>query len=123
MAYQLAFLSTELREVFANAPVTPQSSNATAQNADTVGHRKPIEGDCPVCVMEFDQADDPEDIVWCKAACGRKYMLKYLVALFNIYAGVQKYASIPNDPRLNVKKSCSPNLGERLTVFSSFSIG
>jgi hypothetical protein len=30
--------------------------------------RKPIEGDCPVCYMEFEP--DKERIVYCKAACG-----------------------------------------------------
>ncbi|KUJ12108.1 uncharacterized protein LY89DRAFT_538976, partial [Mollisia scopiformis] len=67
LAYQLAFLSTELTEIFANAPVTPQSSETTALATDTGGSRKPVEGDCPVCVMEFEEG---EDLVWCKAACG-----------------------------------------------------
>lgn len=30
LAYQLAFLSTELTEIFAHAPVTPQSSDASS---------------------------------------------------------------------------------------------
>jgi hypothetical protein len=68
LAYQLAFLSTELTEIFANAPSTPQSGDAAAASTDTGGSRKPIEGDCPVCVMEFESG---EDIVWCKAACGQ----------------------------------------------------
>lgn len=67
LAYQLAFLSTELAEIFAHAPVTPQSSEASNLDTDTGGSRKPVEGDCPVCVMEFEEG---EDIVWCKAACG-----------------------------------------------------
>ncbi|KAH7356692.1 hypothetical protein BKA65DRAFT_450410 [Rhexocercosporidium sp. MPI-PUGE-AT-0058] len=71
LAYQLALLSTELVEIFANAPVTPQSSDAASSNAtDTGGSRKPVEGDCPVCVMEFDESDVSEDILWCKGACG-----------------------------------------------------
>lgn len=49
LAYQLALLSTELTEIFANAPVTPQSSESST-STDTGGSRKPIEGDCPVCV-------------------------------------------------------------------------
>ncbi|KAG9235048.1 hypothetical protein BJ875DRAFT_504274 [Amylocarpus encephaloides] len=69
LAYQLAFLSTELAEIFASAPATPQSSESST-STETGGHRKPIEGDCPVCVMEFDDSDKPEDILWCKAACG-----------------------------------------------------
>jgi hypothetical protein len=67
LAYQLAFLSTELAEIFAHAPITPQSSNASKLGTDTGGSRKPVEGDCPICVMEFEEG---EDIVWCKAACG-----------------------------------------------------
>ncbi|CAL3967392.1 unnamed protein product [Diplocarpon coronariae] len=71
LAYQLALLSTEVAKIFANAPVTPQSSNATVSTAtDTGGFRKPIEGDCPVCVMKFDENDKSDDIFWCKGACG-----------------------------------------------------
>lgn len=72
LAFQLAFLSTELAEIFASAPVTTISSDAAkAQVTNTGGSRKPIEGDCPVCVMEFDESDKPEDILWCKGACGQ----------------------------------------------------
>lgn len=69
LAYQLALMSTELNEIFRNAPVTPQSDSSEASSiaTDTGGLRKAIEGDCPVCVMEFEASDD---IVWCKAACG-----------------------------------------------------
>ncbi|KAI9048720.1 hypothetical protein LZ554_007551 [Drepanopeziza brunnea f. sp. 'monogermtubi'] len=71
LAYQLALLSTEVAEIFASAPVTPQSSDAAPSTVtDTGGSRKPIEGDCPVCVMEFDERDKSEDILWCKGACG-----------------------------------------------------
>ena len=70
LSYQFAFLSAELREIFVNAPVTPQSfSQADPTSTDTGGFRKPIEGNCPVCVMEFDSSGT-EEIVWCKAACG-----------------------------------------------------
>ncbi|PGH08277.1 hypothetical protein AJ79_06064 [Helicocarpus griseus UAMH5409] len=65
LQYQLAFLSSELREIFANAPVNPKD-NASKENES--GKRKPIEGDCPICFMEFEPAR--EEIVWCKAACG-----------------------------------------------------
>jgi hypothetical protein len=34
------------------------------------GKRKPIDGDCPICVFEM-SAD--EDLVWCKAACGQNF--------------------------------------------------
>ncbi|KLJ12667.1 hypothetical protein EMPG_09495 [Blastomyces silverae] len=65
LEYQLAFLSSELREIFAKAPINPQD-NASTENES--GKRKPIEGDCPICFMEFDPKT--EEIVWCKAACG-----------------------------------------------------
>ncbi|RDL37802.1 Uncharacterized protein BP5553_05235 [Venustampulla echinocandica] len=70
LAYQLAFLAAELVEIFTNAPFTPQSDEGTASTTDPGSNRKPIEGDCPICVMEFDESDKVEDIVWCKAACG-----------------------------------------------------
>ncbi|OAX78919.1 hypothetical protein ACJ72_06768 [Emergomyces africanus] len=64
LQYQLAFLSSELREIFANAPVNPQGN--ASQNES--GKRRPIEGDCPICFMEFKPST--EETVWCKAACG-----------------------------------------------------
>jgi len=69
LAYQLAFVSAELTEIFSNAPDTPQTGtdSSPSTTSSTQGHRKPIEGDCPVCVMEFEAGDD---IVWCAAACG-----------------------------------------------------
>ncbi|KAJ9297936.1 hypothetical protein DTO271G3_4157 [Paecilomyces variotii] len=65
LQYQLAFLSSELREIFQGAP---SSSKEDASAEDTAGKRKPVEGDCPICFMEFDPKT--EEIVWCKAACG-----------------------------------------------------
>ncbi|RDW60802.1 hypothetical protein BP6252_12185 [Coleophoma cylindrospora] len=68
LCYQLALLTTELAEVFAQAPSTPQSSSQASPASTTGdGNRKPVEGDCPICVMEFEEG---ESIVWCKAACG-----------------------------------------------------
>ncbi|OBT74884.1 hypothetical protein VF21_06749 [Pseudogymnoascus sp. 05NY08] len=66
LQYQQALLSTELKEIFEHAPVTPQSSNGS-EDTSHPGKRKPIEGDCPVCVIEFKPSDE---ILWCKAACG-----------------------------------------------------
>ncbi|TVY94283.1 hypothetical protein LAWI1_G000464 [Lachnellula willkommii] len=71
LAYQLAFLTTELTEIFANAPIPPQS-DAPSTATDTGGQRKPIDGDCPVCAMEFEEAEKVRgEIIWCKAACGQ----------------------------------------------------
>ncbi|OBT53745.1 hypothetical protein VE04_05309 [Pseudogymnoascus sp. 24MN13] len=66
LQYQQALLSTELKQIFDHAPVTPQSSNSS-EDTSHPGKRKPIEGDCPVCVIEFKPSDE---ILWCKAACG-----------------------------------------------------
>ncbi|KAG5297614.1 RING finger domain-containing protein [Histoplasma ohiense] len=65
LEYQLAFLSSELREIFANAPINTHD-DATKENES--GKRRPIQGDCPICFMEFEP--ETEEIVWCKAACG-----------------------------------------------------
>ncbi|KAL9115438.1 MAG: hypothetical protein Q9227_000759 [Pyrenula ochraceoflavens] len=65
LQYQLAFLSSELREIFAHAPPIPTE---TASSNDSSGNRKPIEGECPICYMDFDP--DNNELVWCKAACG-----------------------------------------------------
>ncbi|KAL4782371.1 hypothetical protein BJX76DRAFT_291934 [Aspergillus varians] len=66
LQYQLAFLSTELREIYENSPLRHVKDKE--EDHDTDGKRKPVEGDCPICFMEFEP--DKEDIVWCRAACG-----------------------------------------------------
>lgn len=63
--YQAAFLTSELREIFDNAGPLP-SETVSAEDKD--GKRKPVEGDCPICVEELDPKT--EEIVWCHAACG-----------------------------------------------------
>jgi hypothetical protein len=67
LQYQEALLSSELKEIFARAPVTPQSSDGSSEDTSHAGKRKPIEDECPICVMEFNPG---EEVVWCKAACG-----------------------------------------------------
>ncbi|PKY01907.1 RING finger domain-containing protein [Aspergillus campestris IBT 28561] len=67
LQYQAAFLSSELREIYHHSPLA-QKEAESKPGADTNGNRKPIEGDCPICFMEFEP--DKEDIVWCRAACG-----------------------------------------------------
>ena len=64
LKYQNALLSSELREIFANAPAMPSE---IADDEPKDGKRKPMEDDCPICCMEF-EAD--EEVVWCRAACG-----------------------------------------------------
>ncbi|KAJ5949673.1 RING finger domain protein [Penicillium verhagenii] len=64
LQYQLAFLNTELREIWQSSPLNRLQATSIES---TDGNRKPIEGDCPICFMEF---EPHEDTVWCKAACG-----------------------------------------------------
>ncbi|KAL4870704.1 hypothetical protein BDV12DRAFT_165634 [Aspergillus spectabilis] len=66
LQYQLAFLSNELREIYENSPLRQVKDKTEDHDAD--GKRKPVEGDCPICFMEFEP--DKEAIMWCRAACG-----------------------------------------------------
>ena len=65
LQYQRAFLISELKQIFDAAPPIP-NDNVNEEEKD--GKRKPIEGECPICYMDF----EPEcnELVWCKAACG-----------------------------------------------------
>ncbi|KAB8257421.1 RING finger domain protein [Aspergillus pseudonomiae] len=65
LQYQLAFLSMELREIYEGSFL---SREQTKVDDDNGGNRKAVEGDCPICFMEFEP--DREEIVWCRAACG-----------------------------------------------------
>lgn len=65
--YQLALLSSELRDIFARAP--PADNQPEANGAGNNSNRKPLEGDCPICFNELEAQG--EAIVWCKAACGQ----------------------------------------------------
>ena len=64
LEYQLAFLSSELRQIFAHAPPLPSE-----QAGEKDGNRKPVEGECPICSEDF-EPENSEEIVYCKAACG-----------------------------------------------------
>jgi hypothetical protein len=67
LEYQLAFLSSELREIFARAPPLPTE---TGDGSAKDGKRKSMEGeDCPICMVGFDESSTDET-VYCKAACG-----------------------------------------------------
>lgn len=65
LQYQLAFLPSELREIFANSPPIPTEKSSSS---DRGGRRAPVEGDCPICYMDLDETVN--EIVWCKRACG-----------------------------------------------------
>ncbi|CAL5873947.1 uncharacterized protein PFLUO_LOCUS8232 [Penicillium psychrofluorescens] len=64
LQYQLAFLSEEVREMYHGSPLR---RGQAASTEDTGGKQRPIEGDCPICFMEFEAN---EAIVFCRAACG-----------------------------------------------------
>ncbi|KAL2024255.1 hypothetical protein VTK56DRAFT_9411 [Thermocarpiscus australiensis] len=65
--YQLALLSSELRDIFASAP-PPVEGDAGGDGGGR--NRKPVEGDCPICFSEM-EAEGGEAVVWCRAACGQ----------------------------------------------------
>lgn len=65
LRYQLAFLSSELREIFAKAPPADPGEGQTEKESN---NRKPIEGDCPICFMEFNPQS--EEIIYCRTSCG-----------------------------------------------------
>lgn len=69
-AYQLALTTSELREIIKNAPPIPGVETDGKDGSEKEGedtNRKPIEGECPIC---YDELDDKEAIVYCKAGCG-----------------------------------------------------
>lgn len=69
VAYQLALLSSELREVLKNAPPIPGvETDPTDAQGEQDGNRKPIEGECPICYDDLEPGKDA--IVYCKASCG-----------------------------------------------------
>lgn len=63
LKYQKAFLSSELKELFAAAPPLP-AQVGQAEIKD--GKRKNLEGDCPVCFTAFGD----ESVTWCRSSCG-----------------------------------------------------
>ena len=91
LEYQLAFLTSELEDIFSRAPLPTASGlnngkgegkegDADTQEEegeealDATGRkfkRKSLEeNECPICFMPFEPSDAKEDIVWCRAACG-----------------------------------------------------
>ncbi|KAH9905471.1 hypothetical protein F4778DRAFT_709373 [Xylariomycetidae sp. FL2044] len=65
--YQLALLSSELQEIFRDAPPIEIGDEASGTKK-TDKNRKEIEGDCPICFTPF---EDSEEIVYCRATCGQ----------------------------------------------------
>ena len=85
LKYQAAFLLSELKELFANAPPLPAE---VVEEGSQDNNRKPIEGDCPICFMEL---ENDEDIVWCQAACGNNVHK----ACFDKWAKVKAQVTCP----------------------------
>lgn len=89
--WQRALLSTELREIFANAPVLANLGSSVRANANvrksynklmgiegdeegetesSKGKQKPLEGnECPICLEDF-ESSDKNKVVFCKGQCG-----------------------------------------------------
>ena len=98
LEYQLAYLSSELQEIFEGAPLPAielaQAKGGSGAGAgdgegenghgeDENGHGEEVDattgtkrrgldgGDCPICFMPFEPAELKNgDVVWCRAACG-----------------------------------------------------
>ncbi|KAI0183128.1 SWIM zinc finger protein [Xylaria flabelliformis] len=81
LVYQLALLSSELREIFENAPPINIEGEDNADTQDP--NRKQVEGDCPICYTPFEGA---EATVYCRATCGQN-MHK---ACFQIWAETKR---------------------------------
>lgn len=67
LEYQLAFVTSELRDIFDRAPPLPSEQG---DNTKKDRSRKPLEGECPVCCVDFEPEKSSEAVVYCKAACG-----------------------------------------------------
>lgn len=52
--------------IYENSFLSRDQSIKAEDNND--GKRKAIDGDCPICFMEFEPAR--EEIAWCRVACG-----------------------------------------------------
>lgn len=66
LQYQRAFLTEEVQEILSGAPPIPNATGDAEEDND--GKRKPIEGECPICYMDYDP--DNNELVWCRPACG-----------------------------------------------------
>jgi hypothetical protein len=67
LRYQAAFLTSELKEIFANAPLLPTTPVPKETEAGT---RRSIEGDCPICFTSLEEEGTGDSVVWCKNSCG-----------------------------------------------------
>ncbi|KAK5711703.1 hypothetical protein LTR15_012298 [Elasticomyces elasticus] len=65
LAHQNAFLTSELHEIFDNAPELPV--DIAAKEEPTDGNRKPLTDDCPICFTDF---EEDKKAVYCRTSCG-----------------------------------------------------
>jgi len=86
LVYQLALLSSELRDIFAHAP--PPADGTTSGDEAYTKNRKPVDGDCPICFTEFDEKT--ESIVWCRATCGQNIHKE----CFEMWAATKRQSSM-----------------------------
>ncbi|KAF4628803.1 hypothetical protein G7Y89_g9350 [Cudoniella acicularis] len=125
LCYQLAFLSTELELIFTNAPVTraPELGHQHDDD-DTIynGKRKPIEGECPICVFDMEPG---EEIVWCKAACGQNFHKECFDQwkrskngghVTCVYCRSEWQEDVPNPGSLANLKNMAPKIGRYQNV-------
>lgn len=89
LEYQLAFTSSELKLIFAKAPPLP-SETAEADGDKQDGNRKPLEGECPICCVDF-EPESGEATLYCKAACGNNIHRE----CFRQWAATKKGGSVP----------------------------
>lgn len=69
MINRVTFSPAELLTMFASVPDAKPPGRRRARRRDR-RTRKPIEGECPVCLEGFDVASSEESVVWCRATCG-----------------------------------------------------
>ncbi|KAI4598631.1 hypothetical protein KJ359_002521 [Pestalotiopsis sp. 9143b] len=107
LVYQLALLSTELDEIFLNAPPIEVGDDAETPEQDK--NRKPIEGDCPICFMPFEEA---EATVYCRAQCGQNIHKE----CFEMWATTKRQNGGARDDRVTCPMCRTPWQGDEDVV-------
>lgn len=63
-----ATFDSNTSEAFEDVPPNSPASSSISTNSLQVVTRRPIAGDCPICLEPLNSA---EDAVWCRAQCGQ----------------------------------------------------
>ncbi|KAJ5483860.1 hypothetical protein N7539_006060 [Penicillium diatomitis] len=66
LRYQLSFVPSELREMYEGSLMSAFEAKGILDQ-DHEGHRKPLDGACPICFTDFTPKDKT---VWCQTGCG-----------------------------------------------------